>query len=81
MLWKEIVKKYPNQRVALANIVWKDKDHGLIISADVVASEQDGFTKRDIVSIAIKSNGNIKAESTSDGFLQIITGENNGNIF
>lgn len=64
MKWDEILKEYPNQRIAISDIIWKDEKHRLIDSAIVVASENDGLSKYDLIEMAQNSNGKICTEST-----------------
>lgn len=65
MTWEQIISNFPNQRIAISNITWKDREHGIVDRACVVASEKDGATKREIASMAAMSNGSIIAENTN----------------
>lgn len=64
LTWDEIVKTYPEQRVAVEVIEWRSKDHRSILRGIVRASENDGLTKRQIAAVAVGGNGKIISTST-----------------
>ena len=71
MSWEEIRKKYPNQRVVLAEVEWGQGPGLNILSGIVKGSESDGLSRMDIRGMAAESNGKLICQSTHRGQSQV----------
>ena len=63
MSWEQICKVYKNQHVCLSNIEWRDRPHGNVKTAEIVASEKD-TSYYDLLSMAMLSDGSIICKDT-----------------
>jgi hypothetical protein len=61
--WQEICKKYPNQKVAIAEPEWENM--ATIKSGIVKYSESDGYSRMEIRSLVINSKGQLHAKGTT----------------